>query len=153
MEDKELFATVMKNASNDVYEVCLKDIEANVNMSEPMITAGHGQPSMVQHQVTKKSSVRLFKNIQINDGDSHQAVIPWIRNICEISVMIIDSEHNLFQIMMKKLQMHFNKLNQNEGTVSSPSVGHPCVALFHEDSMWYRAIIQEVAKAAAKVRV
>jgi len=53
---------------------------------------------------------------------------------------------------MDNINTHYSGLDKSSGSVTSPSVGHPCAAVFHDDNMWYRARIETLSNTDVTIR-
>lgn len=58
---------------------------------------------------------------------------------------------SLFSVM-NSICEHYSTMDQSQACITSPKVGQPCIAIFEEDSMWYRAKVESVSQSRATVQ-
>lgn len=53
---------------------------------------------------------------------------------------------------MDNINTHYSSVDKSSGRITSPRVGHPCVAVFDDDNMWYRARIETLSNNGVTIR-
>ncbi|KAG1688555.1 Transforming growth factor-beta-induced protein ig-h3 [Nymphon striatum] len=154
-EEVDLVAKFHNMLENNFYEVDLFNVEKEVDVAKAMIAENYSKPTLnfaVPAVPDTNPYNMTYMEMDIQNGHQCKVIVPWIKNIGEITVIILEKYYDIFLKMMNEIQKFYGKVGKNEDMITNPTIGQPCIALFKQDSAWYRAQIKELYDVSVQVR-
>ena len=150
--DKHLVSKIINRSSDGTHLLELENVEEKINIGDSMCDKGHC--SYVSSKISPKKDQIIESPYTVCDlavGDELDVYVPCIENPEQFWIQPVSDEENLIAFV-DGIQEFYTSGAGASMNVASVMPGQAVIALFSEDSAWYRGYVEKKGAKDAKVR-
>ena len=150
--DKHLVAKIINRSSDGTHLLELENVEEKINVGDSMCEKGHC--TYVSSKISPKKDQIIespYPVCNLAIGSEVDVYVPWIENPEQFWIQPVSDEEKLIAFVDGIQEIYTTGAGANMN-VSSIIPGQAVIALFSEDSAWYRGYVEKKGAKDIKVR-